>query len=181
MDNILITGDIKTGKSTLARAIACQLGMPTSGFLTLPYFEKSKREGFFLSKWGESPIFDPHNPNHRIFCLYDQKRDFTVDTKVFEQFGVQLARQSLQSCSPVVVIDELGFMERDASSFQKEVLKILDSGKQVIAVVKPKKSEFLDEVRRKGILFDLDRQYSEDIMNEIREIQENKKKLICAV
>ncbi|QRN84766.1 hypothetical protein JR334_07155 [Clostridia bacterium] len=179
MKNILITGDIKTGKSTLAKAIACQMGIPASGFLTLPYFEKGKREGFFLSKWGESPLYEPENQYHKIFCLYDEKRDFAVKTQVFESFGVQLAREALQSNKQLVVIDELGFMERKATSFQEEILKLLDSRKQVIAVVKPKKTAFLDAVRSKGILFDLDRQYAEDIMMEVNEMLIKRNNLYC--
>ena len=57
-----------------------------------------------------------------------------VNTGIFDTLGVGLIREARQG--GIVVLDELGFIERDAAEFQKAVLSLLDGEIPVIAAVK---------------------------------------------
>lgn len=65
--------------------------------------------------------------------------------EVFDSVGVRVLQQNLDT--DLVIMDELGFMENKAASFQHAVLKTLQHDTPVLGVIKPLPSVFLDAVR----------------------------------
>ena len=59
-------------------------------------------------------------------------------------WGVALLEQA---GPPLILMDELGFMENEAHVFQQKVLEILDGNIPVLGVIKPQSFPFLDKVR----------------------------------
>lgn len=140
--NILLTGPIQVGKSTLIQTVlsrhpAWQIG----GFLTETSWESVDGVcgGVYLRHIHAPTVYSPEN---RIGIRAQHGK--TAFAQVFEQVGV-LALQA--QSADLIVMDELGVMENDAPQFQAAVLRWLHSDVPVFAVVKPKQTPFLDAVR----------------------------------
>ena len=77
--------------------------------------------------------------------------------------------------SGIIVMDELGFMERDALLFQKAVLDALNGDIQVIAAVKARRDvEFLNRVRNseKADVYDITESNREALYNKLVKLKD---------
>ena len=75
----------------------------------------------------------------------------------------------------IIVMDELGFMERDALLFQKAVLDALNGDIQVIAAVKARRDvEFLNRVRNseKADVYDITESNREALYNKLVKLKD---------
>lgn len=142
--NIIICGARGVGKSTLIRRL-------TDAFALAPYGFYTKR---FEEVNGVSPVYmfdasekqrTPTAGNMVGSC--GRGRLIEARPSVFDSLGVKL----IKSAKPdgVLIMDELGFMERDATLFLSAVLDALGGSIPVIAAVKDKPDvEFLSAVRQ---------------------------------
>ena len=118
MDNIFLTGQIQTGKSTLIRRLLAELGdIRIGGFRTLS-----------LGGGGTTPagvyIFsgDPHiEPRPSCECMVGQRLGqgrYTAFPQVFDTLGTEL----LHKAGPfdILLMDELGMMENGAPLFRQK-------------------------------------------------------------
>jgi nucleoside-triphosphatase len=124
------------GKSTLVRHLLTQV--------------HSEVDGFFTVKHG-SDVFlynarDYLKGRAKPQCIgrCDCRGKMTAYASVFDAFGEMIGRFPAHS---LIVMDELGFMERDAKAFCDAVLKVMADDHPVLAVVKAQSSPFLDAVR----------------------------------
>ena len=142
MKNIIIRGSRNVGKTTLIKKI-------------LLYNNINKYYGFYTKKV---------NPDENGTCNvyindFEEKIKFENEENLvgsctnmsgkkntlgFENAGVRIL-DSLKN-RPVIVMDELGFLEANAKKFQKKVFEIMDSSALVIAAIKDKKVDFLDKI-----------------------------------
>lgn len=144
MTHALIVGPRGAGKSTLIRRVLKELNRPLFGFET-------KKEDELEEEGLGSPIYiyRPGVPRSRSgknltgYCYCDHS---TTIKGVFDQYAAEELAVPVPE-GHVVVMDELGFMERGEKGFCKAVLSLLDGDRPVIAAVKDKELPFLDEVR----------------------------------
>ena len=68
-----------------------------------------------------------------------------VDSGAFNRIGQKFLRES--AGARLIIMDELGFLERDAAEMQAAVLEILSEEVDVLGVVKPMDIPFLNKVR----------------------------------
>ena len=75
-----------------------------------------------------------------------------------ETFGISVLQACMESDSPWVSIDEIGFLEEACASY-KDAIRVLFEQKQVAAVVRKQDLPFLMEIRNRNDVFvvDLDR------------------------
>ena len=142
MDKILICGPRGVGKSTLIRRLTALYPGPVSGFVT-------KRETVADSE-GLFPIYihpaacpesrRQYGPENLIGRC-DSRRSVRC-TPVFDDWGPRLLEGP-----GLLLMDELGFLERDARRFQEAVLAALQGGQPVLAAVKNRNDPFLQAVR----------------------------------
>ncbi|MDO4543419.1 MAG: nucleoside-triphosphatase [Clostridia bacterium] len=141
MKHIVIVGHQGVGKSTLVRRILRLIGRPVYGFIT----KKAPPDSL-----GRSSVYihdaksktRRHNRQNRIGICENMKA--TGNPAVFDSHAHLL--QNLPH-DGVVLMDELGVMEREAKTFQTAVLNALDEYPLVIAVVRDKDNDFLQSVR----------------------------------
>ena len=139
MRHILIVGRNGVGKSTLIRKLLDTIPAPVYGVITKK--EAADPDGFcpvYIHTYGSPAVFTDENRIGR--CR--QGRSIAYP-EAFNRFA-----ESMQFPSDgVIVFDELGFLESDASLFTGAVLRTLDEAPLVIAAVRDKQTPFLDTVR----------------------------------
>ena len=142
MDKILICGPRGVGKSTLIRRLTALYPGPVSGFVT-------KRETVADDE-GLFPIYihpaacpearRQYGPENLIGRC-DSRRSVRC-TPAFDDWGPRLLEGP-----GLLLMDELGFLERDAHRFQEAVLAALKGDQPVLAAVKNRNDPFLQAVR----------------------------------
>jgi nucleoside-triphosphatase THEP1 len=140
-NHILLTGEIGAGKSTLARRLLAHTKRPLYGFIT---------ERIPINEYGAASTYihaantrERHYTQHNLVGYHDGRKGYAVPA-VFDSVGVPLL-----SAMPdgLLLMDELGFFESDATRFCDSVLQALDASVPVLAVVKARQTPFLDQVR----------------------------------
>ena len=140
----LIVGPRQVGKSTLIHKVLNALDKPVWGFVT-------KREEALYDETLGYPVYiyqadGPRLQSEDNLIGYCRDRKPEVNTAIFENFAANM--QVPPEKGSVILMDELGFLESDATYFQTTVLKHLDGDIPVIAAVKEKSTVFLDQVKK---------------------------------
>ena len=132
MDKILICGPRGVGKSTLIRRLTALYPGPVSGFVT-------KRET--VADGEACPEARRQYGPENLIGRCDSRRSVRC-TPAFDDWGPRLLEGP-----GLLLMDELGFLERDAHRFQEAVLAALKGDQPVLAAVKNRNDLFLQAVR----------------------------------
>jgi len=127
--------------------------------------------GFSLSGIGDE--------NARIFAHQDfagapRHSRFGVRPEVFEQYGAAILK-NIRSGTKLIVIDEIGVMEKQAKHFLHQFWQILDGPLPVLAVVQ-KRADYIwryVERREDSAVFCIDHQNRETITSQILALLRN--------
>lgn len=146
MKNYFLTGDIHAGKSTLINGVLEAFSGKICGFRTLRSFSGGTLEGFYMDSVQKNllPIQDSF-----IGKCVDGKHWEAV-TSTFDELGVRILKDSLVKKPDLIIMDELGFFEAKAFSFQDMVKAVLDSDIPVLGVIKEKRTTFLEQIRSRN-------------------------------
>lgn len=129
--NILITGKVGVGKTTLVKRLLQYISVPWCGYFTERIKDGGKTLGHkMVTSDGRSKVFAD-----RRWEELPQFGQMGVRREVFEQLGVDILRQARQSAE-LIVMDELGFMEANTENFHHEVFLCFDCALPVVAVIK---------------------------------------------
>lgn len=172
--NIFITGKKGIGKSYLLGEVIEALGIVPSGYKTLPYFHVQERKGFYMHGLVELD----EKENDKIISIQKDAVSCIPVIETFQTLGVKILKKSMES-NNVILLDELGRLERNSKEFLDEIQVVLDSEKIVIGVLKKEKIDYINDIikREDTLLFDLDIKDREYIYEEI--IKELKKMTQC--
>ncbi|AOR22755.1 nucleoside-triphosphatase [Clostridium taeniosporum] len=160
--NIFITGKIQCGKSTLVNKILNELTISYSGYRTLPYYENEKKSGYYIEGVNlRSKLKDKISRNTSLEkCI--------VLAKGFDITGVNILKRSIEDeMSKIILLDEVGILEKCCPKFIELINKCLDSKKIVIGVLKKKDDEFLKRISERKDTFIIDIEKSTDEEREI--------------
>lgn len=168
MKNILLTGEIQVGKTTLLNKVINSLNTSIGGFQTNRIIENNKKE-FFIN-----PLKDK-SKEYKIATIVSEENSHKVEayTNTFNFIGKNIIEKDIETCS-VIVLDELGFLESKAEDFKSAVFKALNSDCLVLGVIKPRDIPFLNEIRNRNDVNIIEvnkenRDYLlEDILNKIK-------------
>lgn len=163
--NIFLTGEKQVGKSTIIDLVLNELLIreSTVGFKT------SLNTTIKLRTFSIESINIPISKSKCLNIGYYEKGEKFAITSTFEDVGVEILERCLLASSQFVVLDELGFFEEDAISFQGKLHQVLDSNKVVLGVIKRHSSSFLDSIRQRDdiLLFDVTIENREDIYEKV--------------
>ncbi|MDI9462543.1 MAG: nucleoside-triphosphatase [Bacillota bacterium] len=149
-NNIFLTGDLHVGKTTLINQLISKLPVhEIRGFRTSRYYQDKKLAGFYIEDICSPPVVKEYKFIGR--CV--NNNHWVSIPATFDDYGVKILEGCLRDNPKLIVMDELGFFEDDATLFQEKVLQILDSYIPVLGVLKRKETDFLNLIRsRKDVL-----------------------------
>lgn len=172
MKHIFLTGNVQVGKSTILRRLLERYPeLKIGGFRTVAgaVEGKSDCDGIYML-----PAVDMNIPLNNDALLFERwiengERRFRVFTEVFDTLGVSLLKES-NNCD-VILMDEIGFSEKDALLFQQAILEKLDGDIPVFGVVQKWDGEFLETVRshKRVELITVDVENRETVLKELLE------------
>ncbi|MFT8396318.1 nucleoside-triphosphatase [Propionibacterium sp.] len=142
--NVFLTGEIGIGKSTAVSRVVSRLGVKAGGFLTTFGVERGvpHRSLFLVPAWVEPPPLVEAN----VVARFGQPGEPPVpDTAAFDECGPACLAASLP-WAEVILMDELGSMEREALLFQHAVLDCLDQDIPVLGVLKERGHPWMDAI-----------------------------------
>lgn len=144
--HILITGERSVGKTTVVEKILSKVDFQPVGFRTSPQFDnKNQLVGFAML---DLSMFNNGSIEHEHIIGYTDGVKWEACPETFEDYGVSLLEDAIKHKNTFILMDELGFFESDAKTFQEKVMACLEQTEiQVVAVVKKVHTEFLDAVR----------------------------------
>ena len=144
--HLFLTGERQVGKSTLLRRVMQAHGWRFSGFETRPLIIEGQRRGFTLH--GYVPL-EPIQ-NDCVVCVRMAEKKSVPVLPVFEENGVAILRASLAAPEPIILMDELGRLEREAQAFCEQALACLDSDKHVIGVLQQCDAPLISAIRARS-------------------------------
>ena len=132
--HIFITGGKHVGKSTLVRKVLEQTSLKYGGLFSVSEFNGPDRLVYLTDEKGKHKTLCGICSNHHVT---DRRPE------VFDSVGVELLEKAAGSNS-LVVIDEIGNMEREACVYSRRIESLLeDGGKTVLGVLQERASSGL--------------------------------------
>jgi nucleoside-triphosphatase THEP1 len=147
--NIFLTGDIHVGKSTaILKFLEKYISKSNSiaGFKTKPFYENGYLKGYYIESQVDPIISNISENMVGINADFGKGKSCYGIQEVFEKKGVEILCESLKIHNSIILMDELGFFEKDALKFKNKVHKTLDSPHKVLGVIKEKTNDFLSSV-----------------------------------
>ncbi len=154
MKNILITGSRGSGKTTAVQRALQALALQPCGFQTLPYTIAGQVRGHYF---------------HSILPVEGVENDLPITVRTgaqscipiaqtFDILGIPCMKQALACDYPLMLLDEIGRIERHTSAYIATIQQALDSPKTVVAVLKKEPIPFLEQIKSRDDVqvFDLD-------------------------
>lgn len=130
--HVFLTGEKQVGKSTVIARTLSLLKITPGGFKT--YFGPDRDAAnklLYMNSFAEPKIFREENAVARFTADHPPQ----VLTQKFDTCGVELIR-SARSGSDLVLMDECGYLERDALLFHNEIIDALNGSTPVLGVLK---------------------------------------------
>lgn len=152
---IFITGSKQTGKSTCIQQVISTLNLSCSGYLTLPYYKAGHRVGFML---------------HSLVPLQRNDLSFSIDKEgipgVFNDFGVEILEHSNQG---VLVLDEIGFLERNEKQYLEVLLNKIKTYPNILGALRKTDLPYIQEIKamQDVLVYDLDTMNRRDVFMDI--------------
>ena len=143
MRHIFLTGAVQSGKSTVMEKVLSGLDVTVGGFRSGsgPDRHEADRWLYLWDVAGE-PVYDEA---HRVAHITPEDRQSFPDR--FDALGCESLRRAKNSGVDLILMDECGFLERDATEFQADVLCTLDGDIPVFGVVRLRSSGWTDAIR----------------------------------
>jgi nucleoside-triphosphatase THEP1 len=143
MNNILLTGTPRSGKTTVVQNVVRKLDR-CAGFYTQEMKEGNVRVGFRLVTLDNKECILSHKRTKSPYRV----GAYRVDCDCIERLGVAAVVQGIEK-GYTVIIDEIGKMELFSNSFKHAVIRALESGSPVLATILLHPHPFCDEIKKR--------------------------------
>lgn len=169
---IFLTGAIDSGKSYLINQLIQEYHFPVCGFQTLPLYHEGKRQGFYL----HSLVSMQEND---VLFAHQQENNCKVIPNVFNTFGFTLLKESMKYKDHVLILDEIGRLEKEEFQYLDILLKAIEKHSFILGVLKKCDVQYIQEIatRKDVIVYDLDEHSYEEVYHLIKrriEYEKNK-------
>ncbi len=164
MAKIVLTGEKQVGKSTIIQRVLSGFDGTVGGFLT----KREPAEGKTLIPIRLYDIRKMGNTEGWKIGVCSAVQMIEAYPECFDTHGVETL--AFNAPPDLVVMDELGIMEKEAHGFQKRVLEIMESDLNILCVIKNKSNPFLDQVKEKAdTIFYVNPQNRERIYTHVKQ------------
>ncbi|KIR02023.1 Hypothetical ATP-binding protein, containing DUF265 domain protein [Lachnospiraceae bacterium TWA4] len=168
--HIFLTGEKQIGKSTALQKVLNELDEEVLGYKTLPYEINGQVKGFYLHSLVPMAQYENDSP---ISIRTGIAKNEAIP-KTYETLGVELLKKIDENS--LVLLDEIGKLEKDALEFQQAVFRCLDKSKQVLGVLQQTNSEFVEAIKAREdvIVLTVTKENRDEIPNQIlKQLEEN--------
>ena len=160
--HIFITGEKHVGKSTLVNKVLEKTSLPYGGVFSVSIFRGPDRMVYLTDEKG----------SEKTLCGICSSQHITDRRpRVFDTEGVRLLEKA--ASNSLVVIDEIGNMENEASVYLTAIEELLsDSGKTVLGVIQKRACSVLASKIRTApdiLMYNVTEDNREELVNEISE------------
>jgi nucleoside-triphosphatase len=143
VNNILVTGPPRSGKSTLIEKVVQRISRPATGFFTQELREKGRRVGFSITTLeGKTGVL----AHQRIRSTFRVGK-YGVNLEDLDQIAVPSMLPS--TSDQIVVVDEIGKMECFSRLFKETLNKVLSSDNLVIGSVAIRGDRFIQSIKQR--------------------------------
>lgn len=145
---ILISGKPRSGKTTLIKKLASELGNSATGFYTEEILKNGTRVGF-------KAISLPEQRETVLAHVNGMSRyrvgKYKIDIPAFEALFTEVFEGVLKGLEEtVVLIDEIGKMELFSQKFEQAIIELLASQRTIVATIKSGwKERWMSHIRDK--------------------------------
>lgn len=166
---VFLTGEKNVGKSFCINEIIKECQLSTCGFQTLPFYEQGIRKGFYLHAF-----IDVEENDQRFSIQYDTYNE--VIPGIFDTFGTEILRKSRQLPSHVLILDEIGRLEKDEQLFLSELKKSIAEKRDIFGVLKKCEIQYIQEIKMRDdvVILDFDKLSYQDIKASAKRIWEDR-------
>lgn len=141
--HIFLTGAVQSGKSTVLQKVLDSLDMAVGGFRSGSGPTRYDQERWlYLWDASDAPVYDAA---HQVAHITPEARQAFPER--FNTLGCEILHRAQTSGVDLILMDECGFLEREALEFQTEVLRTLDGSIPVLGVVRLRSSGWTDAIR----------------------------------
>ena len=167
---IFLTGQKQIGKSTCIQECIRELHKSVCGFVTLPFYEGTRRSGFYLHA-----LHAMENNDQRFSIQHETWNE--VIPGVFDTFGKELLIQAKAYENRILILDEIGHLEQNEEHYLKTLLEVIDKFPNILGVLKKYDIQYIHEIaaREDVTVLDLDKESYEDVKHYILTAMEAEK------
>lgn len=137
--HIFLTGEIGCGKSTaLHRTLSLLPGVNAQGLQTYYPEPRGGEKTLYMRPWGAA--------EQGIFLAKLPGCDMAHIASVFNALGAALLERAQQDAQ-VIVIDEIGRLERDAAQYHEALLQCIEGDVPMLCAIRKLKAPWADWIR----------------------------------
>lgn len=165
--NIFLQGAPGAGKSTIIKSLLFELDIRPTGFITLSGKPTENGQSNVYMYEANNPSQVENMENLIGERLGDGK--YKAHAETFERFGIGI----LENVElPLILMDEIGFMENEAFSYQERILGLLEGEIPILGVIKEKTTPFIEKIikHEKSIIISVNTLNREDAYERALEI-----------
>jgi nucleoside-triphosphatase len=143
MKHIFLTGEIQVGKSTVIQKTLQLLNVKYGGFRT--YFGTARgnpNRCLYINNASHPATYNDTN----IVARFSPGSPPEISPERFDTLGTGYIQEARKTAR-LIIMDELGNLENQASLFQRAVLDALDGDVPILGVVKFSATGWVDEIR----------------------------------
>jgi nucleoside-triphosphatase len=138
----LLTGNPRTGKTTIIKQSLAQTGYDAGGFFTEEIRSGNTRKGFkIISLHGQEAILA-----HADYAGKYRVGRYGIDIEALENTGVKSVEEALAN-NQLIVIDEIGKMELFSDAFRDSVKKAISSTRPILGTIMLKSEPYVDYIK----------------------------------
>jgi len=132
--HIFLTGEIQIGKSTLIRrALSAFPNIKSGGYYTVTVADVPDAKGsVYIIPANEPDV--PLGDHNRAGIRYRLGHGRKVFTQVFDNYGTQCLSHT--DGSDIIIMDEIGVMEREADIFSAKIIELLGGETPILGVLR---------------------------------------------
>lgn len=155
---IFLTGDLGVGKSTCINEVIQECMISVTGFQTLPFCENGVRLGFYMH------ALLPIEENDVRFSIQRKTCNETIP-KIFDTFGVEVLKESQKQKHDFIILDEIGYLERDEKEYLAQLHKVIEECDNIVGVLRKCEIQYIVEIKERNdiILLDFDQLKYNDV------------------
>lgn len=131
--HIFLTGAIQVGKSTVISKTLAMLKIIPGGFRTYYGPERTSPDRWLYINSASDDA--QHYGEEYAVAKFSKDKPPIVLNEKFDTLGVEYIR-SARANRKLIIMDECGFLERNALLFQKEILDTLNDNIPILGVIK---------------------------------------------